>query len=166
MWQFQWAISLIPDSVLIWIYYTFITAGVVGYIGSKLFKRFPFKYIPFLGQYPFLSEILGVVFLSLGLFLYGGHATEMAWRAKVAEAQALADKAEAESKEANTKLEAERKKKQKVRVEYYTTVKERIKEVEKRIDSKCELDPTVPSILNSAATNPNRKGSVTVEVKK
>jgi hypothetical protein len=162
MWQIQWMISLIPDSVLIWIYYSFISAGLIGYIGSKLFKRFPFKYIPFLGQYPFLSELLGVVLLSLGLFLYGGLATELAWRAKVAEAQAKVEEVKKESDQANADLVQVRKQKQKVVKEYYATVHETIKEVEKKIDADCKLDPVVPKILNEAASNPLRKGTVSV----
>jgi hypothetical protein len=163
MWQFQWMLSLIPDSILVWIYYTFITAGIVGYIGSKLFKHFPFKYIPFLGQYPLLSEVVGVVLLCLGLFLYGGYAVEMSWRDKVKEVEAKVEVAKKESEVANTKLETKIKEKQKVRVEYYAQIKERIVEKEKLIDAKCELDPEVPKLINAAATNPLSKGTVTIE---
>lgn len=163
MWQFQWMLSLIPDSILLWIYYTFITTGVIGYIGSKLFKRFPFKYIPFLGQYPLLSEVAGVALLCLGLFLYGGYAVEMSWRDKVKEVEAKVEVAKKESETANTKLETKIKQKEKVRVEYYAQIKERIVEKEKLIDAKCELDPEVPKLINAAATNPLSKGTVTIE---
>jgi predicted transcriptional regulator len=63
-----------------------------------------------------------------------------------------------ELKEANKlkKLEEERKKKQKVKVEYYNTVKTEIKEVEKVINSKCEVDPKVNELHNRAATNPEK----------
>ena len=163
MWQFQWMMSLIPDEMLIWIYYTFIAVGVIAYIGSKLFKRFPFKYIPFLGQYPFLAELLGIVSLCAGLFLYGGYATEMAWRDKVKEVEAKVEAVKRESDEANAKLEAKTKEKQKVRVEYYNTVKERIVEKEKLIDAECKLDPVVIKLHNAAATNPAKTGIVTIE---
>jgi len=163
MWQLQWMLSLIPESLLLWIYYTFITAGLVAYLGSKLFKRFPFKYIPFLGQYPLLSELAGVALLCLGLFLYGGYAVEMAWRDKVAQVEAKVEEAKKESQEANTKLETKSKEKQKVRVEYYAQIKERIVEKEKLIDAKCELDPEVAKLVNAAATNPMTKGTVTIE---
>jgi hypothetical protein len=147
-------LSLIPESLLLWIYYAFMTVGLISYIGSKFFKRFPFKYIPFLGQYPLLSELAGVALLCLGLFLYGGYAVEMAWRDKVKEVEAKVEIAKKESEEANTKLEAKRKEKQKVRVEYYAQVKERIVEKEKLIDAECKLDPVVLKLHNAAATNP------------
>ena len=129
----------------------------------KLFKHFPFKYIPFLGQYPLLSEVVGVVLLCLGLFLYGGYAVEMSWRDKVKEVEAKVEVAKKESEVANTKLETKIKEKQKVRVEYYAQIKERIVEKEKLIDAKCELDPEVPKLINAAATNPLSKGTVTIE---
>jgi len=163
MWQFQWMLGLIPENLLLWIYYASIIVGLVAYIGSKFFKLFPFKYIPFFGQYPLLSELVGVALLCAGLFLYGGYATEMAWRDKVAEVEAKVEVAKKQSEEANTKLEIKSKEKQKVRIEYYNTVKERIVEKEKIIDAKCELDPEVAKLINAAATNPMTKGTVTIE---
>jgi hypothetical protein len=163
MWQFQWMLSLIPESLLLWIYYALIAVGATAYLGSKLFKRFPFKYIPFLGQYPLLAELLGIASLCLGLFLYGGYAVEMAWRDKVKEVEVKVEIAKKESEAANTKLELKSKEKQKVRIEYYNTVKERIVEKEKIIDAKCELDPEVAKLINAAARNPMTKGTVTIE---
>ena len=163
MWQFQWMLNFIPESLLLWVYYTSIIVGLVAYIGSKFFKLFPFKYIPFFGQYTLLSELIGVALLCAGLFLYGGYAVEMAWRDKVAEVEAKVEVAKKQSEEANTKLEAKSKEKQKVRIEYYNTVKERIVEKAIQIDARCELDPDVAKLINAAATNPMTKGTVTIE---
>ena len=163
MWQFEWMLGLIPDELLIWIYYAFMSVGLVGYVGSKFFKHFPFKYIPFLGQYPVLVELGGVALLCLGSFLYGGYVVDTAWHDRIKEVEAKVEVAKKESEEANTKLEAKSKEKQKVRVEYYAQIKERIVEKEKLIDAKCELDPEVPKLINAAATNPMTKGTVTIE---
>ena len=154
MWQLQWMLSLIPDSVLVLIYYTFIGVGLVCYLGSKLFKRFPFKYIPFLGQYPALSEISGVVLLCTGLFLYGGYATEMAWRDKVKKVEEQVKIAEEKSKEVNTVIKTKIVKQKEVIHDTKVVIQEQIKEVEKRIDAECKLDPVVTKILNDAAKNP------------
>ena len=81
----------------------------------------------------------------------------MAWRAKVKEAESKVEKAQQASADLNKRLEEEKKKKQKVRVEYYNTVKTEIREVEKLIDAECKLDPKVNEILNKAATNPEAK---------
>jgi hypothetical protein len=123
MWQLHWAVSLIPDNVLVLIYYSMLTLGLVGYIGSKLFKRFPFKYIPFLGQYPLLSEIVGVVLLSVGAFLYGGYATEMAWRDKAKQLEEQIKLAEQQSNNKNVEIQEKIVEKTKVikgKTEYLT----------------------------------------------
>jgi hypothetical protein len=100
-----------------------LTLGLVGYIGSKFFKTFPFKYIPFLGQYPLLSEIVGVVLLSLGAFLYGGYATEMAWRDKAKQLEEQVKLAEQQSNNKNVEIQEKIVEKTKVikgKTEYLT----------------------------------------------
>jgi hypothetical protein len=94
--------------------------------------------------------------LAAGIYFKGGYTTEMIWRERVKEAEAKVAVVEQLSQELNVKLEEERKKKQKVKVEYYNTVKTQIKEVEKVINGKCEIDPTVNEIVNKAATNPDK----------
>jgi preprotein translocase subunit SecD len=152
MSQLHWIVSLIPDAVLNWIYILIILAGITGIAASWLAR-----WIPFYGNYAKILKPLGVVLIVLGVYLKGGYDTEMAWRAKVDEAQAKVAEAEKASDELNKKLDEEKKKKQKVRVEYYTTVKERIKEVEKQINADCKLDPKVNELINKAATNPEAK---------
>jgi hypothetical protein len=158
MWQFQWMLSLIPDAVLNWIYWLIIIVGLTG-----LFAGWLGKFIPLYGKYVGILKPVGIVLLVLGVWLRGGHDVEMAWRDKIKNVEAKVAVAEAESKDANQKLEKERKKKQQVRKEYYATIKERIVEKEKLIDAKCELDPSVAQILNDAAKNANKKGTVTIE---
>ena len=90
--------------------------------------------------------------LICGLYFKGGYDTEASWRAKVAEAESKVAVIEGKSKELNQALEEERKKKQKVKVEYYNTVKTQIKEVERQINADCKLDPKVNELVNKAAT--------------
>lgn len=158
MGQFQWMISLIPDAILNWIYWLIIVAGIIGVTSGWLGR-----WIPLYGKYVQFLKPAGVVLLVLGVWLRGGYDTELRWRAKVEEAQAKIAVAEAASKDLNTKIETVTKQKQKVRTEYITTVKERIVEKQVQIDAKCELDPTVPQILNDAAKNTAKKGSVTIQ---
>ncbi len=80
----------------------------------------------------------------------------MMWRERVKEAEAKVAVVEQQSQLLNTQLEQERKKKQQVKVEYYNTVKTEIKEVEKVINAKCEVDPKVNDLHNKAATNPEK----------
>jgi len=152
MGSITWLFSFLPDALLNWVYWGIIGAGLTG-----VFAGWISKWIPFYGNYIRFLKPIGIVLLVLGVWLRGGYDTEMAWRAKVEEAQAKIAKAEEASKEANTKLEAERNKKAKIRTEYITTVKERIVEKQIQIDAKCELDPIVPQILNDAAKNVGSK---------
>jgi len=61
MSQFGWMLSLIPDSLFVWIYYAFTIVGVSLYIASKLVT-----WIPMMGQYKLPAELVGVVLLVIG----------------------------------------------------------------------------------------------------
>jgi preprotein translocase subunit SecD len=150
--QLHWIVSLLPDAVLNFIYWVIILAGITGVAAGWLAR-----WIPFYGNYAKILKPLGVVLIILGVYLKGGYDTEMAWRAKVDEAKAKVAEAEKASEDLNKKLTEEKAKKQKVRVEYYATVKTRIKEVEKQINADCKLDPTVNELVNKAAKNPEAK---------
>jgi len=158
MWQIHWVISLIPDTALFKIYNLILIVGIILYLGSKLFRRFPFKYIPFFGQYPFIAEIVGIVCICSSIYLLCGWSTEMQWRKQVEEVQAKVSVAEQASADANAKLEIEHNKKVALLTERKILYKERIKKEIVRIDKECKLDPVVPKIHNDAAQNPYRKG--------
>jgi len=158
MGQIQWMFSLVPDAILSWVYWAIIAVGITG-----MFAGFFGKFIPVYGRYISFIKPIGIALVVLGVWLRGGYDVEMAWRAKVAEAEAKVAKAEAESQVVNTKLEVERKKKAKVRTEYITTVKERIVKETQVIDAECKVAPEAISILNDAAKNSIKKGTVTIE---
>jgi hypothetical protein len=158
MEQLTWIFSLIPDAILNWVYWAIIAIGLTG-----MFAGWFGKFIPMYGKYVGILKPVGIILVILGVWLRGGYDTEMAWRAKVAEAEAKVAKAEAASQEVNTKLETERKKKAKVRTEYITTVKERIVKETQVIDAECKVAPEAISILNDAAKNSMKKGTVTIE---
>lgn len=156
MGQITWMLSLIPDAVLNWVYWFIIALGISGIAAGWLGR-----WIPLYGKYVGFLKPAGVVVLVLGVWLRGGYDTEMAWRAKVAEAEAKVAAAEVKSKDANVVVK-------KVYVDRIKTVKElqvvykdRIKEIEKRIDAECKVAPEAISILNDAAKL--RKGTVTIE---
>lgn len=158
MVQIQWVFSLIPDAVLNWVYWAIIAVGTTG-----MFAGWFAKFIPVYGRYLHYVKPIGIVLVILGVWLRGGYDTEMAWRAKVEEAQAKVAKAEQASQQLNTKLDQERKKKAVIRKEYITTVKERIVKETQIIDAECKVAPEAISILNDAARNSVKKGTVTIE---
>lgn len=146
MWQIQWMLGLIPDSVFIWITYLLFSAGAVLYIASKLIKWFPI-----ISRYKLLSEVVGVVLLVVGSYLYGSYGTEMAWREKVKELEAKVAESEAKSKQANSVIQEKIVTKVKEIKVFQDRIKEVIVEKEKIIDAQCKVPPEALAILNQAA---------------
>ena len=144
-------IDFVLSSIPSWFWLVGAGASLTAFLLSGVLSHFPG-----VGIYAkFIKPVAGVLTLAC-VFMYGGAGVQAMWEEKVRVAQEVADRKAKESEEFSKKLDDERKKKQKVRVEYYNTVKTEIKEVEKVINSKCEIDPKVPELLNKAATNPEK----------
>lgn len=152
----MWILHFLPDSFIQFIVHAILLAGVVGtfltfFVVNKILRAFPF-----LSQYITMAQVVSAVLLVAGVYFEGGYSTEMQWRERVREVEAKVAVVEDKSNAINKQLEEERKKKQKVKVEYYNTVKTQIKEVEKQINADCRLDPKVNELVNRAATNPEK----------
>ena len=149
MSQIGWMLSFIPDSLFVWIYYILTIAGVGLYIASKLVK-----WIPMMGQYKLPAELVGVVLLVVGSYLFGSYGTEMAWRDKVKEIEAKVKVAEEQSKQVNTVIETKVVTKIKVVKENVYVNREIIKEVAgKQLDASCSLPKSTVSLHDSASRN-------------
>jgi hypothetical protein len=151
MWQFQWMLSLIPDSVFVWITYILITVGAGLYIASKLVK-----WIPLMGQYKLPSELIGIAVLLIGVYLFGGYGVEMSWREKVRQLEEKIKIAEEKSQQVNTVIQEKIVYRTKVIKEKETVYVDRIKEIAKEVDAKCEVDPRVVDALNKASEDPTK----------
>ena len=149
MWQFQWMLSFIPDSLFIWITYGLMTIGAGLYVASKLVK-----WIPLMGQYKLPAELIGIVVLLGGVYLFGGYGVEMSWRDKVRQLEEKVKAAEAKSQEVKIQIQEKIVYKTKVVKEKETVYIDRIKEIAKEIDAKCEVDPRVIEELNKASEDP------------
>ena len=152
MSQVAWMIGLIPDAVLSGLYWLIIAAGITGVLAGWLGK-----WIPFYGNYVKILQPVGIVLLVLGVWLRGGYDTEMAWRAKVAEAEARVAVAEQQSKEINTVIEQKIVEKTKVikgKTEYITQYLDREvvkkEEIIKYIE-QCPVPKEIIDIHNQAA---------------
>ena len=152
MWQFQWAISLIPDAMLNWIYWVIIAVGLTGVLAGWVGK-----FVPFYGNYVKILQPIGIVLLILGVWLRGGYDVEMSWRAKVADVEAKIAIAEKQSQETNTVIEQKVVEKTKVikgKTEYITQYLDRevIKkeEIIKYIE-QCPVPKDIIDIHNQAA---------------
>ena len=152
MSQIGWMIGLIPDAVLSGIYWAIIAAGITGVLAGWLGK-----WIPFYGNYVKILQPAGIVLLVLGVWLRGGYDTEMAWRAKVAEAEARVAAAEQKSQETNTVIQEKVVEKTKVikgKTEYITQYLDREvvkkEEIIKYIE-QCPVPKEIIDIHNQAA---------------
>jgi uncharacterized coiled-coil protein SlyX len=134
----------LPD----WFWHILTIGGAVAIAASWVLKR-----IPFVSRYNVLLKIGGVIALLIGIWFEGGIANEAKWQAKVAELEAKVAESEKKSKDANDALSKKQKEKIKIVRDVQVVIKERIKEVEKRIDADCKVDPEAISIINDAAKN-------------
>jgi hypothetical protein len=141
-----------PDAFLNWFYWAIIIAGITGVLAGWIGK-----WIPFYGNYVKILQPVGIVLLILGVWLRGGYDVEMAWRAKVAEAEARVAAAEQKSQETNTVIEQKIVEKTKVikgKTEYITQYLDRevIKkeEIIKYIE-QCPVPKEIIDIHNQAA---------------
>jgi hypothetical protein len=152
MWQLGWMLSLIPDSIFIWVTYFLFGLGVALYVASKMVT-----WIPMIKQYKLPAELVGVVLLVIGSYLFGGYGTEMSWRARVADLEAKLKLAEEKSQQVNTVIQEKIIYKTKIVEKKTTEYVDRIKEIAKEIDAKCEVDPRVIDALNKASEDPNKE---------
>jgi len=152
----MWLLSFLPDTLLMYIVNTVLIAGMISFFLTFFVLHKILNKIPGLSKYSLMLQIVSTILLTAGIYFKGGYTTEIMWRDRVKEVESKVAEVEQQSQTLNTQLEEERKKKQKVKVEYYNTVKTQIKEVEKIIDGKCELDPKVNELINKAASNPEK----------
>jgi len=152
MSQLGWIFDLLPDAFLNWFYWAIIVAGITGVLAGWLGK-----WIPFYGNYVKILQPVGIVLLVLGVWLRGGYDTEMAWRVKVAEAEARVAVAEQKSQETNTVIEKQIVEKTKVikgKTEYITQYLDREvvkkEEIIKYIE-QCPVPKEIIDIHNQAA---------------
>lgn len=145
----MWMMHLLPDSFLIWIINLLLVGGligiVVGFFGSK---------IPFVSTYARMIQIASIILFCIGVYWKGGYSVEADWRQRVAELEGKIKDAEEKSRQTNVIIETKYRDRVKTITETRERVVEKIKEREKVINAKCELDPSVISILNEAAKKP------------
>ena len=139
-------LSFVPDAILHLVVVGILFTGV-GIYALSFFTRFIPPLIPYSG----ITRIVGTLLIVCGIYFYGSYSTEMSWRTKVAELEEKVKISEAKSKTANVEIQTVYRDKVKIVKETQVVIQERIKEVEKRIDSQCTIDTEVINILNEAA---------------
>jgi len=154
MWQIQWMLQLIPDSIFVWITYLLFAAGLILYVASKLVS-----WIPLMGRYRLPAELVGVMALVIAGYFYGG----ISYREQIAEMKEKVRIAEEKSQQVNTVIETKVVEKIKVVKENVYINREIIKEVAgKQLDAQCTLPRSTISLHDSASRNevPERSAAV------
>jgi len=145
----MWLLSFLPSDFLLFIINTVLVCGaigiVIGFVGSRL---------PLISNHANIIKYVSIALLCIGIYWKGGYSVEQEWRQRVAELEEKVKDAEAKSQQTNVVIETQIRERTKRVVEKREIIVQKIKEVEKIIDAKCELDPNVVSILNEAAKKP------------
>lgn len=145
MWQLQWMLQMIPDSLFVWITYLLFAAGLILYVASKLVT-----WIPLMGRYRLPAELAGVVALVVAAYFYGG----IGYREMIAEMKERVRIAEEKSQQVNTVIETKVVEKIKVVKENVYINREIVKEVAgKQLDAQCTLPRSTISLHDSASRN-------------
>ena len=147
--MFSWLIDLVLSNIPAWVWLVGAGSALVVYLLSGVLSHMPTIEI----YAKLLKPVAGILTL-VCVFMYGGTGVQAMWEEKVRIAQEEADRKAAMAEQLNKDLDVERKKKQKVRVEYYNTIKTEIQVQKEFIDKDCKIDPKVPELLNKAAKNP------------
>jgi len=141
----MWILNFLPPFFI----HIITLVGVVGILASLVLGM-----IPLINTYKLPLQVFSLVFLLAGMYFEGAASNEEKWLNMVKEMEAKVALAEEKSKNANSKIEYKFLDKVKVVEKTQVVIQEKIKEVEKVIDAKCEIDPSVISILNEAAKAP------------
>ena len=145
MWQIQWLLQLVPDSIFVWITYLLFAAGLVLYVASKLVS-----WIPLIGQYRLPAELVGVVALVIAGYFYGG----ISYREQIAEMKQRIKVAEEKSQKVNTVIETKIIEKVKVVKQNVYITREIVRDTAGRqLDSQCSLPRSTVSLHDSASLN-------------
>ena len=141
----MWFLSFIPDWILQWAIHGLVILGLVlTFIGSLV------RFIPVIQPYAMVGRQLGIVLLVIGVFFEGGYATEMSYRARIAEMQAKIKEAEVKSAKANEKLAAEVSKNKELIKEKVNKNAKDIEAKREAINAECKLSDDAWVLYNRA----------------
>lgn len=141
-------LSYLPDTLLALFVHVFFGIGLLATVAGFFASR-----IPFISAHVIPFRIIAGILLIIGIYFQGAYTNEMRWRHKVADLEAKIKVAEEKSKQVNVEIVTKYKDRVKLVTDTQIVIQEKIKEVEKIIDAKCEVAPEAIEILNSAAKN-------------
>lgn len=146
----MWFLHFFPEWLFAFIVYGLLTVGVIGSFLSFFILNHILNKIPGLAKYYRIAQLVSIVSLVLGVYLWGGYSMEMAYRERVAELQKELEVAKEESKKVNTVIQTKIVTKTKVIKEKGDTI---IQQVDKLIpvEKDCALPKEAVDVHNEAA---------------
>jgi hypothetical protein len=150
--MFSFFLNILPDSFLEFIFYSFFFGGVTLIVASWFVK-----FIPLINKYRFPTQIIGIVVFGFGCYLLGGLGIERVWRERVKELEAKVKDAEVRSQQVNTVIQEKIVYKTKIVEKKTVQYVDRIKEIAKEVDAKCEVDPRIVESINKASEDPSKE---------
>jgi hypothetical protein len=148
----MWALSFLPDSLLLYIVNTVLIVGAIGsflsfFVLHKILNKFPG-----LASYHLLFQIVSAVLLIAGIYFKGGYGVEMEWRAKVAAVEAELEEARKKSEEVRVIVQEKVVTNTKVIKEKADTIIQYVdRPVIKDFDTTCPLPVDAIEVHNEAA---------------
>jgi len=147
----MWLISLIPVDYFLYAAWGMILLGLAFYVAAKLAVLTVYYKI---AELPL--EILAIVSLGLGVYIYGDYSAQTVWQQRIAELQHEVEVAQQKSTVVNTQIVKQIQVQHKVIHDKQVVIQDRIKEVASNIDSECVVDKQAVDILNDASIYPIR----------
>ena len=107
-----------------------------------------------MGQYKLPAELVGVVLLVVGAYLFGGYGVQKAWLERVAELEAKVKAAESKSQEVNTVIQTKIVERVKVVEKKVEVVKKEIEVQKDVINAECKINDVAIELYNKAVSDP------------
>ena len=146
-------LGFVPDSFLLYVVNTILVIGAVSSFLFFFVLHRILRWFPALSPYYLLLQIISAVLLVAGIYFKGGYSVEANWREKLRIAEERAKAAEEQASKKNVEIQTKIVEKVKVVKDTQYVIQEKLKEVEKVIDAKCEVAPEAIDIHNAAAKN-------------
>lgn len=146
----MWLLHFLPEGLISFIVHGLVFLGVIGVFLSFFVINKILRMMPVAANYYRTAQIVSVVILTLGVYLWGGYSMEMAYRERVAELQAQLEEAKKESGKVNTVIETKVVTQTKVIKQKGETI---IQQVDKIIpvEKDCAIPKEVIDVHNDAA---------------
>ena len=138
----MWILSILPVTVI----HLVLIGGVLGTIAG-----FVLGFIPLINKYRLPIQILGVLMLSLAVYLEGGLANDVIWQLKVKEMEAKVAEAKAQSAQVNTTVVTKILTKRQIIKEKGDDIRTYIDREVVKYDTTCPIPEVVINAHNAAA---------------